>query len=209
MNNCQWFTSFDLPQGYLQMPVAKSDIHKTAFRAGSSSLYEFTHMPFRLSNSGSSFCHLMEMCLGDQLFVMLLLYLDDICVFVASIDEMLDQIELVFSRLKEFNPKLKPKKCHFFQQRIVFLGCVLSACGISTNLQKVDAVKYWPVPRSAKELYSFLGLASYYCCFIPKFAAITKCLHVLVGPTNVKRKPKKETEAIAITDSDKKIQLDR
>ena len=42
----------------------------------------------------------MEMCLGDQQFVTLLLYLDDICVFVASIYEMLDQIELVFSRLK-------------------------------------------------------------------------------------------------------------
>ena len=69
VNNCQWFTSFDLVQGYLQMPVAESDIHKMAFRAGSSGLYEFTHMPFRLSNSGLSFCHVMAMCLGDQQFV--------------------------------------------------------------------------------------------------------------------------------------------
>ena len=90
MNNCKWFTSFDLAQGYLQMPMAELDIHKTAFRAGSSGLYEFTCMPFGLSNSGSSFCHLIEMCLGDQQFVTLLLYLDNICVFAASIDEMLD-----------------------------------------------------------------------------------------------------------------------
>ena len=130
VNNCQWFTSFDLAQGYLQMPVAESDIYKMAFRAGSSGLYEFTCMPFGLSNSGSSFCYLMEMCLGDQQFVTLLLYLDDICVFAASIDEMLDQIELVFSRLKEFNLKIKPKKCHFFQHSVVFLGYVLSADGI-------------------------------------------------------------------------------
>ena len=33
------------------------------------------------------------MCLGNQQFVTLLLYLDDICVFGASIDEMLDEIE--------------------------------------------------------------------------------------------------------------------
>ena len=90
VNNCQWFTSFDLAQGYLQMPVAESDIYKMAFRAESSGLYEFTCMLFGLSNSGLSFCCLMEMCLGDQQFVTLLLYLDDICVFVASIDEMLD-----------------------------------------------------------------------------------------------------------------------
>ena len=71
--------------------------------------------------------------------------------------------------------------------------------------QKIDAVKNWPVPTSAKELHSFLGLASYYHHFIPKFAAIVKCLHGLVGPTNVKRKTMKEPEAVAITDSDKKL----
>ena len=48
VHNCQWFSSFDLAQGYLQMPVDEADIHKTAFQAGSSGLYEFTRMPFGL-----------------------------------------------------------------------------------------------------------------------------------------------------------------
>ena len=127
VHNYQWFTSFDLAQGYLQMLIEEPDIHKTAFRAGSSGLYEFTHMPFRLSNSGSSFCNLMEMCLGDQQFVTLLLYLDDICIFATSIDEMLDCIDLVFKWLDELNLKIKSKKCHFFQCNVVFLRHVLTA----------------------------------------------------------------------------------
>ena len=114
VHNGQWFTSFDLAQGYLQMPVEEADIPKTAFRAGSSGLYEFTRMPFGLSNSGSSFCHLMEMCLGDQQFVTLLLYLEDICIFAASIDKMLDHIELVFKWLEDFNLKIKPKNVTSF-----------------------------------------------------------------------------------------------
>ena len=61
-----WFTSFNFVQGYLQLAVLESDIHKTTFRAGSSGLYEFTHMLFGLSNSGASLCHLMEMCLSDH-----------------------------------------------------------------------------------------------------------------------------------------------
>ena len=34
------------------MAMSEDDIHKTAFRAGSSGLYEFTCMPFGLSNIG-------------------------------------------------------------------------------------------------------------------------------------------------------------
>ena len=201
VHNCQWFTSFDLAQGYLQMPVEEADIPKTAFKAGSSGLYEFTHMPFGLSNSGSSFCHLMEMCLGDQQFVTLLLYLDDICIFATGIDEMLDCIELVFKWLEDFNLKIKPKKCHFFWCSVIFLGHILSAEGISANPKKVEKVKNWPVPTNPKELLSFLGLASYYCHFIPKFAAIAKCLHQMVGPANHQKSKKNKTNSEPIADS--------
>ena len=55
-----------ITQGYLQLAMDEADIHKTAFRAGLSGLYEFTRMTFGLSNVGASFCHLMEMCLGDN-----------------------------------------------------------------------------------------------------------------------------------------------
>ena len=89
--------------------MVEDDIKKTTFRAGSSGLYEFTHMPFGLSNAGSSFCRLMEQCLGDQQFVTLLLYLNDISIFAPDASAMLDQIELVFSQLKAFNLKIKLK----------------------------------------------------------------------------------------------------
>ena len=110
---CNVFTSFDLAQGYLQLAMAEDDIKKTTFRAGSSGLYEFTHMPFGLSNAGSSFCRLMEQCPGDQQFVTLLLYLDDICIFAPDVSTMLDQIKVVFNQLKSFDLKIKPKMLFF------------------------------------------------------------------------------------------------
>ena len=115
-----FFTSFNLAQGYLQMAMEEADISKTAFPAGSSSLFEFTHMPFRLTNAGASFCRLMEMVIGDQQFVTLLFYLDDICIFANSADQMLDRIELVFSRLQQYQLKIKPKKSFFFKQKLAF-----------------------------------------------------------------------------------------
>ena len=56
-------------------------------------------MPFGLSNAGSSFYRLMEQCLGDQQFVTLLLYLDDICIFAPDVSTTLDWIKFVFNQL--------------------------------------------------------------------------------------------------------------
>ena len=183
-----WFSSFDLAQGYLQMAMAEEDIEKTAFRTGSSGLYEFTLMPFGLTNAGASFCRLMEMCIGDQQYVTLLFYLDDICIFVEMADQMFDRIEFVFSRLKGFNLKIKPKKSHFFQTSVTFLGHILSANGVSPNPEKVAKIKYWPTSKTPKEVHSFVGLASYYHRFIPNFAKWAGPLHALIVQASFKQK---------------------
>ena len=113
---------------------------------------------------------------------------------------MLDRIELVFDRLKQFNLKIKPKKCQFFDTSVPFLGHILSAKGISANPEKVEKVRTWPVPKNIKEVQSFLGLASYYRRFIDKFAEKAQCLHELVGPTSNKhRKARAKREATTVT----------
>ena len=65
---------------------------------------------------------------------------------------------------------------------------MLSAEGISANTKKVEKVQDWPNPTNVKEVHSFLGLASYYQRFIPKFAKIAQCLHELVAPIFNKHK---------------------
>ena len=68
--------------------------------------YEFTRMPFGLSNAGSNFCCLMEQCLSDQQVAISLLYLDDSCFFATAIDAITDCREKVYKWLKEFYLKI-------------------------------------------------------------------------------------------------------
>ena len=118
----------------------------------------------------------------------------------------LDRIELVFDRLKQFNLKIKPKKCQFFDTSILFLGHILSAKGISANPEKVEKVRTWPVPKNIKEVQSFLGLASYYRWFIDKFAKKARYLHELVGPTSNKHKKARAwKEATTVTQTEHRI----
>ena len=88
---------------------------------------------------------------------------------------------------------------------MVFLGHVLSADGISANLEMVDKVRDWLVPKNAKELHSFLGFASYYHQFIPKLAHVAKCLHQLLGPTNVKKIKRKKVRREVTALEDEKL----
>ena len=92
---------------------------------------------------------------------------------------MLDRIEFVFSRLKEFNLEIKPKKSHFFQTSVTFLGHILSANSVSPNPEKVAKIKDWPTPKTPKGVHSFVGLALYYRRFIPNFAKWAGPLHAL------------------------------
>ena len=136
VHSSNWFTSFDLAQGYLQLAMEEDDIKKTAFRAIFSGIYEFSCMPFGLLNAGSSFRCPIEQCLENQQFVTLLLYLNNICIFALSIKVMLEPIELVFNRFKEYLLTIKPKKCHFLDTSGLFLGHIL----IFVNPEKVEEV---------------------------------------------------------------------
>ena len=124
------FIYFYLAQGYLQLAMAEDDIKKTTFRAGSSGLYEFTCMPFGLSNAGSGFSRITEQCLGDQQFVTLLLYLDDICIFASGVIAVLDWNELIFNWLNLFNLNIKLKNVIFSGQHDFFGSHLVSQWNI-------------------------------------------------------------------------------
>ena len=65
---------------------------------------------------------------------------------------------------------------------------MLSKDGILPNPEKVSKVKNWPIPKTAKEVHSFLGLASYYQMFIPKFMKWADPLKDLICPIVTKKK---------------------
>ena len=60
------------------------------------------------------------------------------------------------------------------------MGHILSKDGISVDPSKVQEVMDWKAPTSVHEVWSFLGLASYYRRFIPDFSKIAKPMTILL-----------------------------
>jgi hypothetical protein len=64
-------------------------------------------------------------------------------------------------------------------------GHVISEQGVSTYPMKITAIANWPSPKKAKQLRSFLGLATYYRKFVRNFGVICKSLSELLKKKNV------------------------
>ena len=48
----------------------------------------------------------------------------------------------------------------------------MSKDGIETDPKKITAIKKWPVPKTVREVQSFLGFTNYYHKFITKYTHI-------------------------------------
>ncbi|XP_063820175.1 uncharacterized protein LOC135062022 [Pseudophryne corroboree] len=187
LGNAKFFSTLDLASGYWQVPVAPQDREKTAF-VTPMGLFEFCRMPFGLNNAPATFQRMMERCLGDLNFEALLIYLDDIIVFAATLEEHFARLDRVLQRLEEYGLKLKPRKCHLLNSSLEYLGHVVSRDGVYPTPSKVAAVQEWKVPTTVTELRAFLGLVGYYRRFIKDFARIAEPLHALLrGIATTKR----------------------
>ena len=178
LSGAKWFSTLDLASGYWQVGLDKDAKAKSAFLADGG-LYAWNVMPFGLCNAPATFERLMDKVLAGLQWEILLVYLDDLIIFGKSIPEEITRLRQVFQRLRQANLKLKASKCHLFRTQVSYLGHEVSSEGVSTQQDKIEAIRTWPTPTNVSEVRSFLGLASYYRRFVEGFARIAKPLHQL------------------------------
>ena len=95
--------------------------------------------------------------------------------------EHLEHLQVVFECFREFNLKLKPSKCSFFQMEIVYLAHHVSKEGICPSEENVHAIMEFPMLETYTEVRVFCGLSGHYHCFIRNFAHLARALYDLLG----------------------------
>ncbi|XP_059663382.1 uncharacterized protein LOC132309045 [Cornus florida] len=165
-----YFTKLDLRSGYYQVRIADGDEPKTTCvtRYGS---YEFLVMPFGLTNAPATFCTLMNKLFHPYLDRFVVVYLDDIVVYSATLEEHVQHLRAVFQVLRENDLYVKMEKCSFAQEKVLFLGHKIWNGKLMMDEAKVRAIQEWEPPTKVTELRSFLGLVNYYRRFIKGYSA--------------------------------------
>ncbi|CAM4531554.1 unnamed protein product [Lepidochelys kempii] len=166
----QFISTLDLTKGYWQVPLDESAKERSAFTT-QVGLYEFNVLPFGLRNAPATFQRLVDGLLAG-LEEYAATYLDDVAIFSDSWAEHLEHLQKVFERIREAGLTVKAK-CQIGLDRVTYLGHQVGQGTTNPLLAKVDAIQKWPVPKSKKQVQSFLGLAGYYRRFVPQYSQIT------------------------------------
>ena len=130
----------------------------------------------------------LEYILSKQKNRICCIYIDDIIIFGRTKTEHDKNLLEVLAQLNKFGVKLSKEKLNFCKKRVKFLGHEISAKGVSTDPDKVKAVKDWPRPETMKELNSFLGFINYYRKFIRNFSFIVEPLERIAKKEKTKRR---------------------
>ncbi|GBG64984.1 hypothetical protein CBR_g48733 [Chara braunii] len=105
-----------------------------------------------------------------------IVYMDDILFFSKTYEYHVEHVEWVLHALKDAGFKVALEKSEFFLSEISFLGYIVTVDGLKPDPRKVAAVREAPAPVTLTQVRAFLGLASYYRCFIRSFASLSKPL---------------------------------
>lgn len=147
--------------------------------------FEFTVLPFGLTNAPATFQRTMDTVLKDGLGKFAAVYLDDICIYSDNLDGHLSHVHTVLDWLTEAGLKVKANKCHFAVSEILYLGRKVSAQGIVVDPTKVNRILQLVAPNNVAEIRALMGSLNYVKEFIPEFARIAVPITNLLKKNNV------------------------
>jgi hypothetical protein len=169
--------------GYNQIYVLPEDREKTTFTTPWGT-FMYAKMPFGLMNAGETFQHAMDISFIGEKDKFVVIYLDDITVFSKYDQEHYQHLEKVFLKCRKYGLSLNPKKSLFSMKEGKLLGHIVSAEGVKIDPSRVEAIKTLSLPRSKKEIQSFLGKINFLRRFISNFVELVKFITSMLRKGN-------------------------
>jgi hypothetical protein len=197
-----------MTNSFFQTKMHPDHIHLTAVSTPFG-LYEWMVMPMGLRNAPSIHQRRVTHALRGLLGRICHIYLDDIIIWSTDSKTHIDYTRQVFEALRKAKLYINPKKTNLLCHEVDFLGHHISARGIEADTRKTEKILSWPIPKSATQTRSFLGLVRYVSSFLPHLAEHTSVLSALTTKASEKCFPAWTKEHQCAFDSIKQIVVSR
>lgn len=167
-----YISSIDLKEAFWQVELTPESREKTAFTVPGRPLFQFVRMPFGLCNAPQTLCRLMDKVIPTELREYVFVYMDDLLVVSKTFETHLTRLRSVATCLRNANLTINVRKSKFCLREIRYLGHIVGQGCIKPDPNKVDAITDFPVPRTVRQVRSFLGMCGWYHRYIAGFADI-------------------------------------
>ncbi|GJU67211.1 putative reverse transcriptase domain-containing protein [Tanacetum coccineum] len=144
----------DLHSGYHQLRVYEVDIPRIVFRTWYGH-FEFTVMPFGSTNAPTVFIDLMNRVCKPYLDKFVIMFIDDILIYLKSKEDHEVHLKLVQELPKKEKLYAMFSTCEFWLQEVHFLGHVVIEKGIHVDPNKIDEVSWMAFGENTCDLDSF------------------------------------------------------
>ena len=109
---------------------------------------------------------------SDLLDVCVIIYLDDILIYLNNMSEHYWHVKEVLKHLHKTGLYAKAEKCKFYSKLVEYLKYILSSFGLTISDNKVKIIQDWPESKKVKDIQFFLGFANFYHQFIFNYSNI-------------------------------------
>lgn len=157
-------------------------------------------MPFGLKNAPAIFQRCVNNILHEYIGKFAYVYIDDVLIFSDTAEEHMRHICLIFQALHDANMKISNEKSHFSKPEIEFLGHIIIHGKITVDPVKIATIRDYEMPKTLKQLRSFLGLSGYCRKFIKDYAQITKPLTLHLRGENGMVKANQSSKIVIVLD---------
>lgn len=171
------YHKLDLSHAYSQLELDEGSQQYTTINTHKG-LYQYTRLPYGISSAPAIFQRVMDVVVKDIPSVAV--YLDDILVTGSTVEESIENLNVVLARLEEFGLRLKKEKCEFGVETVTYLGHRINKEGLTPVPEKVEAIQEAKPPENVTQLKAYLGLLNYYGRFLKNLSHELHPLHKLL-----------------------------
>lgn len=169
----QIFSKVDLSMGYHQIALEEESQKYTSFIVFDEQ-YEYTRVPFGLTNAPSVFQRILRNIFGNLTYVRV--FLDDIIIFSPTVQQHYHDLHQLLLKIKENNITINYPKSEFFKREINYLGHIINDAGIKPDTSKLDQFKLNESPKTRKQLLKILGVLNWFRPFIKNLSIKLKAI---------------------------------
>ncbi len=119
-------------------------------------------MSFNLINASIMFQIFVNNVLQHYLNQFIIVYLNDILVYLKTKKEHMQYVKKVLQTLKKVNLRIKSEKSKFHVQNVQFLKFIVMFQSLKMNLKKIKAIITWLISKLKIEVQFFLKFMNFF-----------------------------------------------